>query len=209
MKKKPSRAAIYTYQRRRLKWPVSVYKLWYQYCVLAGDTREFKEWFDLDLFAEPSSMDEIKVVKRKDTVLTLELDLRTNTRELGLSFLKILHDYDVYKNDGKPQAKMQPTQSKKDMKFVTLQQARKVYLLKQKGLKNWEIAWKAGIIKKENKAMYDYKIAIMDKTRRRTYYKSTQTDEWDRQYRNAERTVQRNLKLVEQIIKNVKKGAFP
>ena len=209
MKKKPSRAAIHSYQKRRIRWPIEVYKLWYEYCVLAGETKSFKEWFDLDLFTEPMPMDEIKVVKRKDAILTLEVDIRNDAKTNLRSLLKVLLAHGGYWKELDPQAKLQPTQSKKDMKFVTLQQARKVYLLKQKGLKNWEIAWKAGIIKKDNKAMYDYKVAIMDKTRRRTYYKSTQTDEWDRQYRNAERTVQRNLKLAEQIVKNVKKGAFP
>lgn len=208
MKIKKRKSGTYKYivkRRKRLfKWPLDVYKEWYRYCVLAGENKEFSEWFDPALYAEPLGMDKINVVKRKDSILTLEVDIRNDAKTNLRSLLKVLLKYGGYWKETKPQAEMQPTQSKKDMKFVTLQQARKVYLLKQKGLKNLDIAIKVGLIKQR---VYDYKVA----RKKRSFRTKDWPDnfELDKTYLNAERSIQRNYKLAKQIIQNVKSGTFP
>lgn len=72
---------------------------------------------------------------------------------------------------------------------------RKVYWLKEKGMKNLEIAKKLELISKE---VYQYKL------------KKGQNDDFlETQYLKAERTIQRHNAACRNILKNVQKGVFP
>lgn len=205
-RRKSKLPTMYIVKGNRYRWPLDVYKLWYMYSKLAGETKAFKEWFDPALFSEVWPKEDIKIIKRKGSKLTIEIDLLAGAHRLGLSFLRILHKYNANTVPKEPTAKIHPTQSKKDMKFEALKRARKIYILKQKGIKNLEIAYEVGLIEKE---LYDYKLAIKNKTFKVRDFDYTKINDWDKGYLNAERTIQRNYRLAKIIISNVKKDIFP
>lgn len=205
-RRKSKLPSMYVVNGNRYRWPLDVYKLWYLYSKVNGETKEFKEWFDPDLFSEAWPKEDIKVIKHKGSKLTIEIDLLAGAHRLGLSFLRILHKYNAYTISNKPTAKKQPTQPKKDMKFKTLIRARNIYIYKERGIKNLPIAYKVGLISKE---VYNYKVELKKRTRRRQTYTIEDKIKWDKEYLNAERTIQRNVRLAKETLSNVKKGKFP
>ena len=122
-----------------------------------------------------------------------------------MSFLKLMHKYEKTVNK-ESSAQYYPSQSKKDMKLEAIKQARQIYALKQQGLKNLDVAKQAGLITTE---IYNYKTAIKNKTKKVTDFDSRKADTWETTYKNAERTIQRNVRLAKNILANVAKGTFP
>jgi len=203
--------AIYVHKGNRYKWPVDVYKEWYKYCLLATQTPKdlqadsFAKWFKPALFEEPWHDTDIKVVSQHQNKLTVEIDLTFDLHRLGMSFLKLMHKYEKTVNK-ESSAQYYPSQSKKDMKLEAIKQARQIYALKQQGLKNLDVAKQAGLITTE---IYNYKTAIKNKTKKVTDFDSRKADTWETTYKNAERTIQRNVRLAKNILANVAKGTFP
>lgn len=203
--------AIYVHKGNRYKWPVDVYKEWYEYCQLAvklpNDLQadSFAQWFKPSLFEEPLHDTDIKVVSQQQNKLTVEIDLTYDLHRLGMSFLKLMNKYEKSVNK-ESSAQYHPSQSKKDMKFEAIKQARQIYALKQQGLKNLDVAKQAELITAE---IYNYRTAIKNKTKKETDFDSRKVDIWETTYKNAERTIQRNVRLAKNILANIEKGTFP
>lgn len=203
--------AIYVHKGHRYKWPVDVYKEWYEYCRLAKkqpvdlQAESFTQWFKPVLFEEPWHDTDIKVVSHQQNKLTVEIDMTFDLHRLGMSFLKLMHKYEKKVNK-ESSALYYPSQTKKDMKLEAIKQSRHIYTLKQQGLKNLDVAKQAGLITTE---IYNYKTAIKNKTKKETDFDSRKVDTWETTYNNAERTIQRNVKLAKSILASIEKGTFP
>jgi hypothetical protein len=203
--------AIYVHKGHRYRWPVDVYEEWYEYCRLANKLPEdlkadsFTQWFKPELFEEPLHDNDVKVIKQQQNKLTVEIDMTFNMHRIGMSFLTLMYKYKKRFNK-EITAQYSPSQSKKDMKFNAIVQARQIYMLKQQGLKNLEVAKQAELISAE---IYDYKTAIKNKTKKITDFDPRKADVWETTYKNAVRTIQRNVQLATSILANVEKGSFP
>jgi len=203
--------AIYVHKGHRYRWSMDVYEEWYEYCCLANKLPEdlqadsFAEWFKPELFEEPFHHTDIRVIKYQQNKLTVEIDMTFSLNRIGASFLKLMYKYKKSFNK-EITAQYHPSQSKKDMKLNAIAQARQIYMLKQQGLKNLEVAKQAGLITAE---IYDYKTAITDKTKKETDFDPRNVDFWETTYKNAVRTIQRNVQLANSILANVEKGTFP
>lgn len=202
---------IYAQSRHRYRWPVEVYEEWYEYCRLAKNVPadfqadSFTIWFKPELFEEPVSETDIKVVNQQQNKLTVEIDMTYDLHRICMSFLMLM--YKCRKRFKKePTAQYYPSQSKKDMKFEAIIQARQIYVLKQQGLKNLEVAKQAELITTE---IYNYKTAVVNKTKKETDYDPRKVDEWETTYKNAVRTIQRSVQTAKNILANVEKGTFP
>ncbi len=176
-------------------WPKALYIEWWRYSKLADPKiGSFEEWFDAEKYAEPMQDDDVKVVSKKNDKLVLEFDLTHDLRRLGLSFLKVITEY-KQEYTYHSLAKVQPTVDAKDFTLQTSKERRWVYMLKQQGMKNLEIAKKLNLI---NDKVYQYKIN-----------KKKDNDFLETQYLKAERTIQRHNKEAKKILANVGKGVFP
>lgn len=203
--------AIYVHKGNRYKWPVDVYKEWYEYCQLAVkppkdlQADSFAKWFKPALFEEPLHDTDIKVVSQQQNKLTVEIDLTYDLHRLGMSFLKLMNKYEKAVNK-ESSARYYPSQSKKDMKFEAIKQARQIYALKKQGLKNLDVAKQVGLITTE---IFNYKTSIKNRTKKITDFDPRKVDTWETAYNNAERTIQRNARLAKNILTNISKGTFP
>ncbi len=202
---------IYVHKGHRYRWSVDVYEEWYEYCRLANklpadlQADSFTQWFKPELFEEPFHDTDIKVIKQQQNKLTVEIDMSFNMHRIGMSFFMLMHKYKKSFNK-EITAQYCPSQSKKDMKFSAIKQARQIYMLKQQGLKNLDVAKEAELITTE---IYDYKTAITNKTKKETDFDPRNVDFWETTYKNAVRTIQRNVQLAKSILENVEKGTFP
>ena len=176
-------------------WPPSLYKEWYIHAKLAGmKVGTFDEWFDVEKYAEPMQDDDVKIIKKKGNKLTLEFDVSHDLRRLGINFLKVITKYkEEYTYHSL--AKIQPSKNAQNFTLSTSLERRKVYWLKQKGMKNLEIAKKLELITDK---VYQYKLNKMKND-----------DFLETQYLKAERTIQRHNAACKKILANVKKGIFP
>lgn len=205
----------------RLMWPLSIYKEWHIYEKLACKTKceTFEDWFDIRKYAEPLQDDDVKVIKQKDNKLVIEFDLAHDLQRLGLNFLKVASKYKA-EYTYKSLAKVQPSKNIKNFTLKTSRQRRQVYYLKQKGIKNLEIAKKLKLITDD---VYNWKILMQGVNRHKPdknlveklvkletrIVKSNKGKSPDTIYNNAERTILRNKNECKETLKNVKKGVFP
>ena len=223
-KKRKKRPKIYAYKSNRLMWPPKLYEEWYYHAKLADNTiGTFKEWFDVEQYAEPMQDDDVKVLEQMNNKLVLEFDLTHDLARTGINFLKVLTKYQseyTYHS----LANKQPSKSAKNITLKTLKQRRHVYMLKQQGMKNPEIARKLKLITKE---VYDWKklstggnkhnpdpdtIKKLEKLEAIIAKQSKNKDKEDLSaslYSKAERTIQRHVDECEKTLKNVSNGSFP
>lgn len=234
IKKKGSSTVYKDECGNRFLWGKTVYKEWFEYCQLIKNlpkqfkSKDFDTWYDSDVFAEPSYEDLIKVVKTKGSKITVEIDVIAQSKPILERIAKILANYrPSMRNNPKlrlreaSHAKVQPSKVMQDIKLESLKEDRKIYALKQEALNNLEVAYKADLLKTKyntktqrdkpisSKKVYDFKISLLEKTKKKSEYEDGFTNACEKTIDNATRTIQRAVQRVEAILKNIAKGNFP
>lgn len=220
--KLPKTLKVHPARHRRLYWDKDIYKEWYEFAKLAktlpkdlADTSSFKTWFNLDLFAEPEYLESIQILEKKDTVITIKLDIATPFRTLMFNVLKLVTNYrDQLKFETMSRARYHPSQyEKKQIKLTTIQQQRQVYELHQSGISWLDIAIEMKYFSKKNISEIEiikYREALDKYTQKEADAKFPEKASLYRSALDAaQKWVSDNIKKAEQIIANVEKGTFP
>ena len=213
----------YVYKQHSLKWPKSLYVEWWRYEKLVdSNIGTFEEWFDPEKYAEPRQEDDVKILSNKNNKLVLEVDLTHNFRRVMFGLISVMANY-MDRTEKRSYAKVQPSKSEKNFTLQTSKERRWVYVLKQQGVKNLEIAKRLGFITKE---VYDWKILSKGTNKHTTdrdiknelskleaiiakQSKDKEEETPAELYLNAERTIQRHNAACKKTLEQIEKGTFP